>query len=59
MIKGHEITLEDNKVLLEETIDSQKKVAARYQPGPYWVNKSKVAQHVCSFVVVGKFWGYD
>ena len=48
MIKGHEITLEDNKVLLEEMIDSQKKVAASYQHGPYWVNKSKVAQHVCS-----------
>ena len=41
MIRTHKVDIEDNKVLLQKMIDTQKKVPLIYQPGPYWLKKTK------------------
>jgi putative sugar O-methyltransferase len=41
MNKTHKVNIEDDKVLLQKMIDTQKKVPLIYQPGPYWLQKAK------------------
>ena len=47
MIRTHKVDIEDNKVLLQKMIDTQKKVPLIYQPGPYWLKKTKNSNSNC------------